>query len=249
MMRILVVDDLAVLRQHATLMVRQVVGDKAEITEASNGTEALSQYEKLRPELIVMDISMPDISGIKVAEQIWQSNPTQKILFWSQFHKESYVRTVAKILPDEAIHGYALKSELDDTLKYAIESVLLRDNPYIDPKVRGVQTRLQSKDGNLSDVEYETLLDVAVGLTDRAISMRRHISVRGAQKRISAVLEKLLKGDYEFAKESAGVEILNPRTRLLCEAVKRGLLDAEELIETEKAMFEWLEREIYKNKT
>jgi DNA-binding NarL/FixJ family response regulator len=245
-MRVLVVDDLSVLRQHAAAMVKQVVGDKAEVIEAHNGTEALDLYKRNTPDLIVMDINMPDMSGIKCAEQIWKTNPAQKILFWSQFAKESYVRTVAKILPDEAIHGYALKSELDDNLKYAIESVLLRDNPYIDPKVRGVQTRLQSKDGNLSDVEYETLLDVAVGLTDRAISMRRHISVRGAQKRISSVLEKLLKGDYEYAKESAGVEILNPRTRLLCEAFKRGLLDTEEIVETEKAMFEWLEREIYK---
>lgn len=245
-MKILIVDDVPALRQHAANMAAQVA-PHAEVITAANGAEAIDQWARNKPDLIVMDISMPDTSGIKVAEKIWASNPTQKILFWSQFHKESYVRTIAKILPDEAIHGYALKGELDDTLRYAIESVLMRDNSFIDPKVRGVQVKLQSKDGNLSDVEYETLLDIAVGLTDRAISMRRHISVRGVQKRISAVLDKVLKGDYEYAKESAGVEILNPRTRVLCEAFKRGLLDADDLAETEKAMFEWLEREIYKN--
>ncbi|MFX6118651.1 response regulator transcription factor, partial [Acinetobacter baumannii] len=85
---------------------------------------------EIKPDLIVMDILMPQMNGIKAAQLIWAQNPATKILFWSQFHRESYVREISKILPDEAIHGYALKSEKDDKLLYAINSVLLYNNPY-----------------------------------------------------------------------------------------------------------------------
>ena len=186
---------------------------------------------------------MPEMNGIKAAKEIWADCPRRKILFWSQYHREAYVRELGKIVPDEAIHGYVLKSEADDRLAYAIESVLLQENPYIDPLVRGVQARIQSKDGSLSDVEYETLLDIAAGLTDKAIAARRHISVRGVQNRLSMLLEKLLKGEDAHLRESAKMEIFNPRTRVVFEAIKRGLLDPDETSRLEDELFEWLGEE------
>jgi DNA-binding NarL/FixJ family response regulator len=176
--KVLIVEDVAALRQHAARLAKSIAPNAIEVTEASNGTEGLSLARSMEPDLIIMDISMPDMSGIKVAKEIWLEKPMRRILFWSQYHREAYVRELGKIVPDDAIHGYALKSETDDKLIYAITSVLLHDNPYIDPVVRGVQARIHSKDGSLSDVEYETLMDVAVGLTDKAIAARRHISVR-----------------------------------------------------------------------
>lgn len=247
MTTILIVEDLPALREHAAKVVRETLGQDVQIVEAGSGTQGLEMARKHDPDFILLDINMPDMSGVKVAEQIWKDKPTKKILFWSQFHKESYVRAIAKILPDEAIHGYALKGEVSQNLAYAIASVYTHDNSYIDPVVRGVQAKLQSKDGAFNDVEYETLIDIAIGLTDRAIAKRRHISVRGVQKRISALLEKLLHGENEYLKESAGMEVLNPRTRLLCVAFKRGLLNAEELDEPEKKMFDWLDKEFFKN--
>ncbi|HEY9712959.1 MAG TPA: response regulator transcription factor, partial [Chroococcales cyanobacterium] len=186
---------------------------------------------------------MPELNGIKAANEIWAESPSRKILFCSQYHREAYVRELGKIVPDEAIHGYVLKSESDERLSYAIESVLLQENPYIDPLVRGVQARLQSKDGSLSDVEYEPLLDIAAGLTDKAIAARRHISVRGVQNRLSMLLEKLVKGEDAHLRESAKMEIFNPRTRVVFEAVKRGLLDPDEINRLEEELFDWLEEE------
>jgi len=163
-----------------------------------------------------------------------------KILFWSQYHREAYVRELGKIVPDEAIHGYALKSESDEKLAYAITSVLLHDNPYIDPLVRGVQARLQSKDQSLTDVEYETLLDTVLGLTDKAIAARRHISVRGVQNRLSMLLAKLVGGEDAHLRETAGMEIFNPRARVVTEALKRGLIDTDELAVLDKDLDDWL---------
>lgn len=242
MSRILIVEDVPALRKHAQSVVRSLLPE-SEIAEATDGQEGLKLALSTMPDLIIMDISMPEMSGIKAAQQIWSECPSRKILFWSQYHREAYVRELGKIVPDEAIHGYALKSESDDKLSYAIRSVLIEDNPYIDPLVRGVQARLLSRDSSLSDVEYETLVDVAVGLTDKAIAKRRHISVRGVQNRLSMLLEKLVKGEDSHLRESAGMEIFNPRTRIVFEAMKRGLIDPDDLRTLEGELSDWLDEE------
>lgn len=241
--RILIVEDVPALRQHAAKIAQSIAPGVIEIVEAANGLEGIKLAKSLQPDLIIMDISMPEISGIKAAREIWAETPTRRILFWSQYHREAYVRELGKIVPDEAIHGYALKSETDEKLSYAITSILLHDNPYIDPVVRGVQNRLQSKDGSLSDVEFETLLDVAAGLTDKAIAARRHISVRGVQNRLSMLLEKLVKGEDAHLRETAKMEIFNPRTKIVFEALKRGLLDPDAINRMQAELYEWLAAE------
>jgi DNA-binding NarL/FixJ family response regulator len=240
MMKLLVVDDLPALRQHVIGLIKDKVVKDLEVQEAPNGAEGLKLFKTFKPDMIVMDIVMPEMSGIKAAQQIWAENPQTKILFWSQFHREAYVRELGKIVPDEAIHGYALKSENDEKLAYALTSIMLHDNPYIDPVVRGVQTRLQSKDNSLSDVEFETLLDIALGLTDKAIASRRHISVRGVQNRLSMLSTKLFKGEDLYLKESAGMEVYNPRTRIVLEGLKRGLIDTDKIPELDTELDEWI---------
>ncbi len=93
------------------------------------------------------------------------------------------MRELGKIVPDDAIHGYALKTESDEKLLYAVTSVLVQDNPYIDPIVRNVQQTLKIPDESLNESEYGVLIDLLLGLTDKAIAMRQHISVRGAQNK------------------------------------------------------------------
>lgn len=249
MIKLLVVDDVSALRQHVIAVVKDKVTSDLEVQEAPNGAEGLKMFRSYRPDMIIMDIVMPEMSGIKAAQHIWAESPRQKILFWSQFHREAYVRELGKIVPDEAIHGYALKSESDEKLIYALTSIMLHDNPYIDPLVRGVQSRLQSKDGSLSDVEYETLLDIALGLTDKAIASRRHISVRGVQNRLSMLSAKLFKGEDLYLKESAGMEVYNPRTRIVLEGLKRGLIDIDEVPALDKELDEWIAEEFDYEKT
>lgn len=239
MTRILIIEDVAALRQHAGRLVRAVVPD-AEVQESDNGEDGLKMARSNNPDLILMDIAMPGLSGIKAAEHIWAETPDRKILFWSQYHREAYVRELGKIVPDEAIHGYALKSETDEKLEYAIRSVLLHGNPYIDPVIRGVQARVQSKDESLTDVEYETLLDIATGMTDKAIALRRHISVRGVQNRLSMLMEKLIRGEEAYLRENAGMEIFNPRTRVVFIALMRGLLVPDEVNALESDVETWL---------
>lgn len=241
-MKVLVVEDVPALRAHAIGVLKRMF-PKAELSEATNGAEGLDLAQSQAPDFIIMDVSMPEMSGIKAAQKIWQGSPQRKILFWSQYHREAYVRELGKIVPDEAIHGYLLKSEGDDKLEEAINSVFNEENPYIDPVVRGVQARLKCKDSSLTDVEFETLVDIATGLTDKAIAARRHISVRGVQNRLSMLLEKLVKGEDAHLRESAGMEIFNPRTRVVFEALRRGLVDPDEVQQLEADLTEWIDEE------
>jgi len=242
-LRILIVEDVPALRAHARQVIEKVFANGVEIIEATNGVEGVKLAKTLAPDLTLMDISMPELNGVKAAEEIWESNKQARILFWSQFHREAYVRSLGRIVPDEAIHGYLLKGESDEKLAFAIESILLRGDPYIDPVVQGVQNRLKSKDDSLSDTEYETLLDVAIGMTDRAIAARRHISVRGVQNRLSMLLTKLVKGQETHIRESAGMEIFNPRTRIVFEGIKRGLVDPDDLPKLDTEVWNWIEDE------
>lgn len=240
-MKVLIIDDIAGLREHAARVARTTLQVyEPEIIQCSSGLQGVKLAKSHYPDLVIMDISMPDISGIKAAQMIWAHCPQRKILFWSQYQRECYVRELGRIVPDQAIHGYALKSEPDQKLAYAIESIVVKNNPYIDPIVRGVQARMQCRDKSLTDVEYETLLDIAQGLTDRAIARRRNISVRGVQQRLSMLMNKLIKGEDAHLRESAGMEILNVRTRVVFEGLIRGLIDPDEIRAMNTGLDDWL---------
>ncbi len=238
MVTVLVVDDVPALRQHVIDLLKEV-DPKATIQEASNGAEAIQLVKARTPDMVVMDIVMPGTNGIQAAQAIWADKPDLKILFWSQFHKESFVRELGKIIPDEAIHGYALKTEPEEKLKDAINSVLNENNSYIDPIVRGIEYNLKG-DGSLSAAEYETLIDLLLGLNDRGIALRQYISVRGVQNRISSLSQKLVKGADNYLKDTAGMELYNTRVRIVLEALKRGLVDVDDLLRQDTKLDDWL---------
>ncbi len=238
MYKVIVAEDLAALRRHVRDVLTQTLGE-VEMIEAKDGVEATELALSIKPDLVIMDVAMPVLNGIKAAQRIWEKLPRTRILFWSQYHREVYIRDLSRILPDEAIHGYVLKTAGDEKLAYAINCIVMYDNPYIDPAVRTIRSRLATKGEGLTDAEYETLLDIAVGMTDKAISLRRHISVRGVQNRVSLLFSKLLKGEDGIFREASGVEIINQRSRIVLEALKRGLIDTEEIQQLDNEFNEW----------
>ncbi len=239
--RIVIADDLPGLRNHLAAILQNAGLGKLEVIQVSNGQEAVEAAMTYKPDLIIMDIAMPVLNGLKAAKQIWSDQRNAKIIFWSQFYREIYIRDLARIVPDEAVHGYVLKSGSDDNFIYAVQCVLLHDNPYFDPVVRTVKARISQKSGCLSDVELETLNDLMLGLTDRAIAIRRHISLRGVQSRIGSLYTKLLKGEDDRLKQRAsGTEIVNQRARLIFEAVRRGLISPDDLGALDDEFYAWI---------
>jgi DNA-binding NarL/FixJ family response regulator len=242
--KILIAEDLPSLREHVQRLVEKLFAEKGQaitsIESAGTGLEAVRLAAKDNFDLIVMDIAMPELNGIKAASEIWAKQPSTKILFWSQYHYEAYIRELGKIVPDEAIHGYVLKTESDEKVLEAMNSIVFLDLPYIVPAVEAVKSRLKDRTSAVTDLEYETLLDIAAGLTDKAIAQKEHISYRGAQNRLSMLLSKLTRGEEGHIKETAGIEIYNPRVRLIFEALKRGLITHEDLSSHGQGVDDWL---------
>jgi DNA-binding NarL/FixJ family response regulator len=73
----------------------------------------------------------------------------------------------------------------------------MEDQCVIDREIRGVQSRTQDRIEGLTDVDYEILYDISIGLTDKAISLRRKLSTRGVQGRLQSLYEKLMASEDE----------------------------------------------------
>lgn len=215
--------------------------EPCQIDRAPNGMAALELALQLEQPLLISDIQMPEMNGIELARNLWKRKPQARIVFWSQFKDEMYVRTLSRIVPPETVYGYILKSNPRDRIVSAIRTVLLEEQCWIDPEVRKVQGRTGHSQTALSDIEFEALLDISLGLTDNLIAQRRYLSRRGVQSRLNSLYNKLGVDQEQFHGEKVG-DAFNLRNRSVAVALRRGLINAFELEHEEKEFQLWLKR-------
>lgn len=246
MSKILVVEEIPILRLHITRIAEEVLSTigGASFIETDNEMDALSLYQSEAPDLVILDVCLAGAGGIKVAQHIWSMNKRAKVLFWTQNHREAFLSEIARVTPIEGVYGYVLKTEGDEKLRYAISSVLVHHNQYIDPQARKATARSFSRNNVLTDAEFETLTDIVLGLTDRAVAQRRGLTVRGVQNRLATMALKILRQDHWRLRQPQGMEIFNPRTRLILEAFKRGYISADHLNQCENDFQSWLNQEL-----
>ncbi len=211
------------------------------ITRAPTGLEALQiGCEKKQP-LVISDIQMPEMNGVEFARQLWSKQPQARIVFWSQFKDEMYVRSLVKIVPPETVYGYILKSASKEQISSAIRTVLIDEQCWIAPEVRKVQGRAGHSLTALSDIEYEALLDISLGLTDNLMAQRRYLSRRGIQSRLNSLYNKLGLDQEQFHSDKYG-DSFNLRNRAVAVSLARGLVNAFEMENEEKEFQEWFAR-------
>ncbi len=211
------------------------------VDRAHSGLAALELALASKLPLVVSDIQMPEMNGIEFARNLWQRKPEARIVFWSQFKDEMYVRTLSRIVPPETVYGYILKSNTGERIASAIRTVLLDEQCWIDPDVRKVQGRAGHSQTALSDIEFEALLDISLGLTDNLIAQRRYLSRRGVQSRLNSLYSKLGVDQEQFHGEKFG-DAFNLRNRSVAVALRRGLVNAFELENEENEFQVWLKR-------
>src|SRR3974377_187326 len=117
--RILLVDDFQLWRHLVESMLKKHTEVRL-VGEAADGLAAIQRAFKLKPDLILMDIGLPNLNGIHAAEQIRRSIPSTKILFLA-FNNDSQV---IQMLLDSGAHGYVLKTDAATELLPAIEAVV-----------------------------------------------------------------------------------------------------------------------------
>jgi DNA-binding NarL/FixJ family response regulator len=211
------------------------------IDRAHNGLVALEMALERKAPLVVSDIQMPELNGVEFAKALWKRRPDARIVFWSQYKDEMYVRSLARIVPPETVYGYILKSSPRERIASAIRTVLLDEQCWIDPEVRKVQGRARASQTSLSDIEYEALVDISLGLTDNLIAQRRYLSRRGVQSRLNSLYSKLGLDQEQFHSDKFG-DAFNLRNRAVAVALRRGLINAFELEPEETEFQAWLKR-------
>lgn len=237
----LIAEDDSLYRQHVRELLEARLSSYGPFYVASNGKEALELASLHSPSFLLLDIQMPEMTGIELARQVWERQPDTRILFWSNFADEVYVRELHKIVPPQTVYGYLLKNSTDEKLISAIQAVVQDEQCVIDREVRGVDSRSQNKITGLSDAEYEVLIDIALGLTDQAIASRRFLSRRGVTNRLRNLYDKLEVNNDQIESDEWGTTF-SLRSRAIRLAFKRGLINLALLDEEEKALDNWLSR-------
>jgi DNA-binding NarL/FixJ family response regulator len=241
-MSILIAEDMAFQRDYLRALINENFAEAGPVIEAGDGNSALELALKHLPALVVLDIKLPGLSGVKAARQIWSNMKLARIIFWSQYKDEIYVRELARIVPAETVYGYVLKSSNDERLIAALRAVLVDEQCWIDPEIRTVQSRAANRTSGLTDIEYEALIDIALGLTDKAIARRRYLSERGVQNRLRELYAKL-SIDIEQIVDQRWGNTYSPRSRAISMALQRGLINADELARDNELLQQWLQRE------
>jgi len=185
----LLADDHTIVRQGLKLILSAHV-DLEVVGEAANGREAVDLADKLRPDIVLMDVQMPELNGIEATRKMVAANPRVRILVLSM-HKESvYVREILKA----GARGYILKDAIDTELLNAVRSVA-RGDGYISPAVSSALNDKVRDSNNPVDMlttrEREVLLLIAEGKTNKEIATHLNLSVYTVDSHRGKIMEKL----------------------------------------------------------
>ncbi|MEA3215798.1 MAG: hypothetical protein QOJ19_1954 [Acidimicrobiia bacterium] len=168
MIRVLVVDDHRVVRAGLEALIEEQA-DIELVSSAAGGAEAIELAKRTRPDVIIMDISMPDVDGVEATRRILAENPDARIMMLSSFGDRS--RVLAAVQAGAV--GYVLKDADTEDLLRAIRTTARGDAP-LDPRVARVLVADRAASGGapLSEREREVLALVASGLSNKQIARR-----------------------------------------------------------------------------
>ncbi len=234
-MKVLIVEDD---QFHGAYLQDSLVEALPEVTEIVLSSDGESGEEEARRggiESIVMDLQMDRRNGIETARAIWSERPQTRILFWSNYADEAYLRGIAQIVPEDSAYGYILKTASRERLKLALRAVLIEGQIIVDREIHRLQKSGAAPRTRIDDSEFAVLIDMALGLQDKLIAERRGMSLRTVQNRLLSLYEKL--GVVSELDENLA---LNKRVRALNRALFTRTLNIEILDTAQRDLEKWL---------
>jgi two-component system, NarL family, response regulator NreC len=208
--RVLIVDDHAVVRSGIKLLLAREP-ELEPVGEAGTGREAVFQARDLKPDVILMDVVMPDQTGLDVLPQILHELPDTKVLLLSMQDDPRYVREAFAA----GASGYVLKEAADAEVVAAVREVA-RGGRYVNPELGArlvaaeADAARRAEEDPLSEREREVLRLLALGHTNQEIAKQLYISVRTAETHRAHIMQKLR---------------LQSRAELVRYAIAQGLLE------------------------
>lgn len=211
--KILIADDHAMVRDGVKNLIRQNK-DLVLIGEAVNGNQTLELYESLNPDLLILDISMPDINGMEVSRAILSKNPKANIIILSMYDDEDYISRCLEY----GVKGYVVKNESGSELDYAIKSVLQGKNYFsrqaqdvIFKKYSQNVTKKKQRENSvkLTRREIEIVKLIAEGLTSQQMADKLFISPRTVETHRANLMKKVgVKNAVELVKKAQQLDLL-----------------------------------------
>jgi len=191
MLKITITDDDAIVVSSLKTIL-EMSGEIEVLGMGRNGQEAVQLYSDYQPDIVLIDIQMPVMTGLEAAEQIITQFPDAKILFLTTFADDDYIYKALAI----GAKGYILKQDFDNILP-ALKAVASGQNVFGADIVARI-TNLRHKDEPLNYVDFditekeqEVILLVAQGLNNKEISAKLYLSEGTVRNYLSNVLEKL----------------------------------------------------------
>lgn len=188
----MLVDDHVLMREGIKQLL-ELDGSIEVIAQANNGEECLSILEKAKPQVLLLDINMPEKNGIEVLKEIKGRKLDIKVLILTVHNEVEYLLKAVDI----GVDGYILKDSESSELKKAI-NVVLSGESYIQPKLipflnQRLMARDQDKDkiDSLTKRELEVLSEVASGMFNKEIAISLNISERTVKNHISNIFKKI----------------------------------------------------------
>jgi DNA-binding NarL/FixJ family response regulator len=194
-LRILIVDDHAVVRRGVRSLLESQPGWEI-AGEATTGREAIDMAKRLRPDVVVMDLSLPELNGLDATRQILKDSPHSEILVLTMHHSEDLARDVLQA----GARGYILKSDADESLITAVES-LRQHKPFLTSRVtefvlddylRRGETLLDGMANETVTVrEREIIQLLAEGKSNKEAASMLGISVKTIEAHRANIMRKL----------------------------------------------------------
>ena len=194
--KVLIADDHQVMRRGVRAVVELLSGWEV-CGEASTGREAVEMVDRIRPEIVVMDVTMPELNGLEATRQIKKIAPTTEILMFTGLETEELIRQVF----EAGARSYILKTDGREQLEAALRS-LAAHKPYFTTQVgeilfakflhgkpRGEDE--ESTEGRLTDREREIIQLLAEGASNKEVADSLGISVKTVETHRAAIMKKL----------------------------------------------------------
>jgi len=207
-LRILLVDDHTFLRA-GTRRILEDEPDLKVVGEAGAGSEALRQAKLAEPDVVLLDIGLPDMSGIAVCQALRRQRPEQRILILTGHNVAALVGTLYEL----GVDGYFLKSAAPQELVAGIRAVCRGERAYCDEALRVVTQSKRGRAERPTHKELEVVRALAQGLKNREIADRLQLSENTVEYHIRRL----------FAKLGA-----SSRTEVILRAQQFGWLDTQE---------------------
>jgi DNA-binding NarL/FixJ family response regulator len=219
---ILLVDDHALMREGLRQLL-ECEQDMRVVAEAINGLDAMQQVRRLRPDVVLMDISMPVVDGLAVTRQITNEYPSTAVIMLTMFRQQQQVLQAMR----NGARGYLLKSASSQEVIQAIRKVH-EGGMLIEPEVTGA---LVSEYRRLSDLSADgsSLHPSARDLTAREVEIVRYVAAGMSNREIAGKLvysEKTVKNYLSIIFQKLGIR---DRTQAAIFAFRQGLIPEEEI--------------------